>query len=86
MYLYIGTRQVWVTRITKYYSVGEFSHFNLGCKEHACCTVPFDIHVDLKATVYTCDEHGFKTGKKYTGDALFPLMESLNNELALEKL
>jgi hypothetical protein len=86
MYLYVGSRKVWVTRITKYYSVGEFRHFTLGCKEHACCSVPFDIYVELNSIVTTCDEYGFTTGKKYTGDALFPLMESLNNELALEKL
>lgn len=86
MYLYIGSRQVWVTVIDKMYSVGEFSHFRVGCKEGPSCTVPFTLYVGLSNTVYTCDEHGFKTGKKYTGDALFPLMESLNNELALEKL
>ena len=86
MYLYIANRKVWVTYIFKMYSVGKLQYFKVNCKEGPTCTVPFSLYVEPDNTVYTCDEYGFKTGKSYTGDALFPLMESLINELALEKL
>lgn len=87
MFLYVGCRRVWVTKIIR--CVNSFDNqvygYILECKESPCCTVPFDVNVNEEDTIQLCDEHGFRRGEKYTGKTAFLVIENLKTELLLDK-
>lgn len=87
MFLYVGCRRVWVTKIIR--CVNSLDNhvygYILDCKESPYCTVPFDVNVNEEDTIQICDEHGFRRGEKYTGKAAYLVIENLKTELLIDE-